>query len=151
MALADNQLLGELVECADMAIRTASQLNLFKLGRAVRDKEVLNQAIKFLEAAEAGGNFMSSGGSASLNASLRPLNWVADVCWDNDNDYEGLTRFLRQMKSTVNQVLKGENSQDTVNLEECIQFFDSLEETLGMRADQNSRYASMPCFGISIL
>jgi hypothetical protein len=151
MAIADNQLLGELVECADMAIRTASQINLFKLGREVRDREALDQAIKFLEAAEVGGRFMLSDGSASLNASLRPLNWVADVRWDDDNDYTSLTSFLGKMKSTVAKVLNGENLHNISNLEECIKFFDSLEETLGMRADQNSRYTSMPCFGISIL
>jgi hypothetical protein len=150
MTLTDNQLLGELVEYADMAIRTASQLNLFKLGRGILDTETLHQAIEFLETAEAGGSFMSSDGSDSLKASLRPLNWVADVRWKNENDYERITAFLGDMKTTIKQVLEGKLPNSNT-LDVCIDFFDSLEETLGTRADQNSRYASLPCFGLSFM
>jgi len=154
MTVADRQQLSELVDWADVAVRAGNQLQLSTLGRAIRDPDVLERALEFLEAAEAGGAFMSSGDSANLRATLRPLNWAADVqsgpgslvsdAESHKFDYEALTEFLRGMRSTVGQVLQGERA-DANALAKCIRFLDSLGEILGMRADQQMRATSLPC------
>ncbi len=153
MAVADRQILSELVDCADVAVRSASQLQLFRLGRPVHDEEALTRAAEFLQAAVGGGEFISSGNTASLRATLRPLNWAADVRYSSGRrpsgqeaaevDYEDLTAFLRKIRSTVEQVAEGqEPSSEDFN--ECITFLDSLGEILGTRADQYMRRASGP-------
>jgi hypothetical protein len=150
MTVADRQQLSELVDWADVAVRAGNQLQLSKLGKAVRDRDALRRAIEFLEAAEAGGAFMSSGDSANLRATLRPLNWAADVQSARGNvgfgverrevdfDYEALTKLLGRMRSTVHRVLQGRRPQSD-DLAECIKFLDSLGEILGTRADQQMR------------
>lgn len=155
MAVADRQILGELVDCADVAVRSASQLQLFKLGRPLHDQDALKRTAVFLEAAAGGGKFMFSGDTGGLQATLRPLNWAADV-WSSRGDlpsgeeahevdyYKALTEFLQEMQSTVNQVAAAEQPRKE-NLDKCIQFFDSLGEVLGTRADQHMRRASAPC------
>ncbi len=154
MAVADRQILGELVDCADVAVRSASQLQLFKLGEPVHDQEALENAADFLEAAAGGGMFLFSGDTGGLGATLRPLNWAADVWYSrggllsgeeaNEVDYEALTEFLQEMRSTLNKVAAKEKL-DSENLDKCIGFFDSLGDVLGTRADQCMRRTSEPC------
>jgi hypothetical protein len=153
MTVADTQVLGELVDCADVAVRAAAQLQLFRLGREIRDRGVLERAVEFLVAAEGGGAFMSSGDSANLHATLRPLNWAVDArtspsgdllnAQPEEIDYAGFTEFLQNMRSTVTGVLEGNRPGDKV-CDECIAFLDRLGETLGTRADQHMRVASLP-------
>jgi len=119
---------------------------------------VLDRAVEFLAAAEAGGAFMSSGDSANLHATLRPLNWVADArtsgkrrafsAQPEEIDYEALTQFLRRMQATIAQVSQG-NRPDDQAWEECIGFLDCLGETLGTRADQHMRAASIPSSSVA--
>jgi hypothetical protein len=154
MAVLERQLLGELVDYADVAVRCAGQLHLLRLGRKLRDREALARAIEFLETAEAGGMFMSSGESGNMWATLRPMNWAADAKYSSGSavsytasqkvDYGALASFLQEVRSTLEQVLGG--GQPTASsFDECIEFFDSLGETLGNRADRSMRRASVPC------
>ena len=155
MSIADRQVLGELVDYADVAVRTASQLRLHQSGRAIRDAEAVERASQFLEDAAAGGAFMSSGESANLYSTLRPLNWAADVrlgcaelSLESDSlkkvDYSALTEFIQRVRATLDKLTQGD-PPDPQAFKECVGFFESLGETLGMRADQAMRRTSCPC------
>ncbi|MEN6406356.1 MAG: hypothetical protein ABFC77_07785 [Thermoguttaceae bacterium] len=157
MPIADRQILGELVDCADIAVRAAGQLQLFMIGKPIRDRQVLERVAEFLSAAEAGGIFMSCGDSANLHASLRPLNWAVDTRMNEggleqgefkETDYQSLTEYLRRMRSTVEDLLEG-NRPNNAAIEECMRFFDSLGDDLGTRADQHVRGTSLPCSSLA--
>lgn len=158
MPVADRQILGELVDCADIAVRAAGQLQLYTLGKPIRDRQALERVVEFLSAAEAGGVFMSRGDSANLHASLRPLNWAFDIRVNEggfgqgqdfgEADYQSLTVYLQRMLSTLNDLLAGNHPNNTA-VKKCIQFFDSLGDDLGTRADQHMRGTSLPCSSLA--
>lgn len=96
---------------------------------------------------------MTTGECVQLQASLKPLNWAADIYFapppmghdqsPPDVDYTKLESFLNGLKSTLDTVVRNQ-STDSGSLEECILFFDSLGDILGTRADQLIRKASTP-------
>jgi hypothetical protein len=147
-----------LVDFSDVAVRAAAQLQLFRNKKPIRDKEVLARAVEFLEAAKAGGMFMSSGDSANLHATLRPLNWALDArsseaanLWSaepEEIDYSDVTRFLARLQSTILKVMEGD-FPDEESCEECVAFLDRLGETLGTRADQHMRAVSLPSTSVA--
>ena len=153
MAVADTQQLGELVECADVAVRVASQLRLLKAGKPVRDSEALASAVEFLKAAVAGGEFMSSGQSLKIQATLRPLNWAADVRVRHELsevDYDDLAKFLQGIRDALQEIQTKARPNDK-KINSAIKFFASLGEILGIRAEQTMRQASGPFGNVSSL
>jgi len=62
-----------------------------------------------------------------------------------ETDYSALTEYFQRMKSTVSAVLEAKAVAGEAFEPECIQFFDSLGDDLGTRADQSMRAPSLPC------
>lgn len=146
------QQLGELIDCADVAVRAASQLRILKAGQPAGDMESLTRAVKFLEAAKAGGAFMS-GREQGLHSTLRPLNWAADIRYGSlsvseddeatEIDYEELTSFLDGIAVTASCVIDGRQPEED-DLDACISFLESLGNILSGKADRTMRRVSGP-------
>lgn len=151
--MTDNQTQRELVEFADIAVRTASQLRLYKSGRSFSDPESLQQALEFIGSAKTGGKFMSR--SAQFRGgSLRPLNWATDTYFETLNrkagtneeslrNFDAVVKYLDGIESTLGSLIQGK-TPTTPNIDELILFFEILGEALGTRADQRTRRASTP-------
>jgi hypothetical protein len=55
------QRIDELVHCADMAVRVASQLHLWLKRNTLGDEKALRQSLRFLDEAISGGKFVTTG------------------------------------------------------------------------------------------
>ena len=151
MAIVERQQIAEIIDMADVAVRAASQLRILRRGRALRDNNAMQRMIRFLDDAISGGQFMSTGQAVGLHASLRPLNWVADVRFptstaiaashENAPDYVALVEFVGSIKHTLAQISDGQ-SADPQKLESAIQFLQTLGDVLGAKADQRMRHVS---------
>jgi len=146
MTVIDQQQLADVIEVADIAVRSASQLRLSKRRNEIRDRQAIERAIRFLDDAIAGGRFMSTGQTAGLRTSLRPLNWAADVQFTKSPeaapDYKDLVKFLNSVKSSLERSLAEEQMATGDELENAINFLSRLGKLLGTRADQETRRAS---------
>ena len=158
MAIADRQQLSEIVDTADILVRVSSQLRLLKVGKSLRDKVAIEQAVAFLTTAIDGGQFITTGTVGGLQSTLRPLTWVADVRLGSPspnsqkNDqlarYEELVAFVRDMRSVLEGVLTDGRIVNSDQVDVAIDFFKRLGNQLGVRADQMMRQ-SPSVFGIS--
>ena len=154
MSTIDSHYLSEVVECADVAVRSASQLRKLSKGFSIEDHEAIELAIGFIGEARAGGAFMDVGQSLGVQASLKPLNWAADVFFKEpsvaveapaaDTDYGKLCDFLDEIRSTLEQAESTAGSPGEEAIQRCIRFFESLGQILGSRADQSFRSTSSP-------
>lgn len=150
----DSHYLSEVVECADVAVRTASQLRKLSKGYPIDDHEAIEMAVSFIGEARAGGVFMDVGQSLGIQASLKPLNWAADVFFKEPTvaveapaanvDYSQLCDFLDEIRSTLERVQSTASIPDDEAIRTCIRFFESLGQILGSRADQSFRSTSSP-------
>jgi hypothetical protein len=137
-----DQNLAEVVDLADVAVRTASQLRIAKSGHGVSDPSALDQSLDFLESAQQGGAFMSKKIS-QLAGTLRPLNWAADAYLSLNTgpqgapDYGKVESYLRDLSDSIRNLMQG--SADVQNLDKALVFFETLGEILGSLADQRLR------------
>jgi hypothetical protein len=155
MATRETHALEELVSSADIAVRTASQLRLHQKGIAVRDVEAIDAARQLLSNAQKGVAFVSTGHSDGLQSSLKPLNWAADVVWAShstekkDSNYEELQEFLGRLDRTL-ETLTSTGDSAVPGAGDCLEFFASLGEILGTRADQLIRQRTTPLAELNV-
>lgn len=146
MSTLDKEFLWELIDSADMAIRTACELRCFLVGENVADVDILERAQVFLRRARDGGSFVS-GSHGRVEGTLRPLNWATDVylCPTDPNDvrsqtslspdYEQIANRLAQMDAILEKIRKGLHPNDE-DVSKTISFFERLGGLLGSQADK---------------
>lgn len=143
MATIQDQTLSEVVDVADIAVRTASQLRLAKSGRGFTDPAALEHSLEFLARAKKGGAFMSKK-TAQLSDTLRPLNWAADTYVKNfsvqgDPNWGEIEEYLNNLETAVRTLMQGGQSTDTSNIDNALGFFETLGSILAAIADQRLR------------
>jgi hypothetical protein len=125
MATIQDQTLSEVVDFADVAVRTASQLRLAKAGRPFTDREILQHSLAFLDRAKQGGAFMSKK-TAQFSDTLRPLNWAADTYLSPklspqaQPDYGKVEDYLTQLVKPIRELFNGATTADPQDLERAI-------------------------------
>jgi hypothetical protein len=144
MALAkDRRNTWELVQCADLAVRTASVLRQMSAGRAAADAEALSEALIFLDRAQGGGAFITEGIAQMSGQTLRPFNWATDTYLqattshtDTQPDYPRINEYLGRITSTIHEIVVTHNAPgDKARLNEATLFFETLGDIVGRRAD----------------
>ena len=137
-----DQNLAEVVDLADVAVRTASQLRIAKSGHGVSDPSALNQSLDFLERAQQGGAFMSKRIS-QLAGTLRPLNWAADAYLtlnigpQGEPDYGKVEKYLSKLSDSIRNLMQGSASVDVQSIDTALVFFETLGQILGSLADRD--------------
>lgn len=149
MTTKDLQRIDELVHSADMAVRVASQLRLWIKRRSLRDRDAVDEGIRFLEEAVRGGKFVETGELvAGSSTSLYPLNWSADVRFGPTGQlvssspavvkYDELLAFLDDTKETLVGVAADKSPADN-SVNAAANFFRQLGQFLGSKADNALR------------
>jgi hypothetical protein len=147
----DTQALWEVVELADITVRAASQLRQKRSGHEISDRPSLETMAEFLERAQKGGLFLSGSATVgSFDDTLRPLNWATDTyvakfatAEGKSPDYAEVARYLDRIKDSILQVLSGKHVIET-QMEESIQFVESLASILAAKADLRLQKESRP-------
>lgn len=151
MTTEDLQRIDELVHSADMAVRVASQLRLWKKRRTLSDKTAIHNGKRFIVEALQGGKFVATGEMASAASSLSPLTWSADIRFGFDRPmhsvdaqpqrYEELLGFLEDIRSSIVAV-ESDTAIDEDRVDLAANFFDQLGQLLGTKADNALRSPS---------
>lgn len=141
------QRIDELVRCADMAVRVASQLRLWLKRNSLGDEESLRQSVRFLDEAINGGRFVATGDTPSGSSSLTPLTWTADIRFGFEQpsvqkpetkEYQELVEFLTKLRHVI-QSLLDRKPLDREQVEAASGFFSQLGRLLGGKADNALR------------
>lgn len=143
--------LWEEVELATTAIRTASQLRRYSADGGCTDRAALAEAIAFLTQALEGGQFVtSSSKQLAPGATLRPLNWAADVYQARPQpsppphlDYAKFVEYVRSMVTCLEQVSRNEEIP-AGGLDATKSFFEELGRLISSRIDNRFRRVSTP-------
>jgi hypothetical protein len=144
MATVQDQTLSEVVDLADVAVRTASQLRLAKSGCPVSDPDIFGRSLEFLDRAKLGGAFMS-GKTAQFSDTFRPLNWAADAYLSlnpgpqAEPDYVKVEDYLTQLAAPIRDLAQSGATVDPQGLQQALVFFETLGELLSSLADQRLR------------
>lgn len=134
----DESIVSEVVNLADVAVRTASQIRLLRAGRDLTEPKVLNKATEFLSRAKQGVIFIN-GRSADLHDTLRPLNWATDAylaLTPKQADFDQISDYLDQVLSPLNDVLQQHAATPADAFDLTLTFFEKLGEILGTEADR---------------
>jgi hypothetical protein len=134
----DESVTSEVVNLADIAVRTASQIRLVQSGREFTEPNVLVKAGEFLTRAKKGGIFIS-GRSADLHDTLRPLNWATDAYLaivPKQADFDQISDYLDQVHSSLDEATKQQSNASPAALVLALTFFEKLGELLGTEADK---------------
>ena len=140
--------LWELLDVADVMSRAAGQIRRARAGRPIRDKEVLRRAICFLESAEHGSTYLSTGQLTSEVDSLQPLNWAADAYESKgpEPDYDAIARDLQTVVNVLKYALDAPDPsslsiQQELNkneVEQSVEFLSRLGEILSAQVGQRA-------------
>jgi hypothetical protein len=154
MPITADRNLTELIDIADVSIRTASQLRLMSTGRPPSDRQSLSLALEFLNQAKLGGDLLSApqGTQVKKLSSLKPLNWATDtylrteIAGKSDQvDYPRLVEYLSRLARTMERVLLPSGPGASPSPEEIaplLQFFQELGRLLSNDADKRLRERS---------
>ncbi len=134
----DESIVSEVVNLADVAVRTASQIRLLRAGRDLTEPTVLVKATDFLLRAKQGVIFIN-GRSADLHDTLRPLNWVTDAylaLTPKQPDFNQISDYLDQVSSSLSGLMQQPASTTAIAFDVTLTFFEKLGELLGTEADR---------------
>jgi hypothetical protein len=144
MKTKDLKRVDKLVQVADMAVRVASQLRLWRIRNCIGDRDSIDRGVQFLEEAVQGGRFIAFGEPFVGTSSLYPLTWSADVRfrrYDSLSDvehsptnYDDLVCYLNTIKSTLITLANNDKPTDT-EVDGAARFFDQLGAIVGRSAD----------------
>lgn len=138
----NREILWEMIDVADVAVRAASHLRQAKSGRVSSDVESVDRAIEFLSQAADGGRFMSTGQLDPETRTLKPLNWAVDIYLglagqpSAPPDYNKLAEYLAEILSRLQAVRQNPSAVKPNSLDESIQFFEGLGEMLSSEVNQ---------------
>jgi hypothetical protein len=136
----DESIVSEVVNLADVAVRTASQIRLSRSGRAFSEPAVLAKAQQFLSRAKRGVIFINGGPAADLHDTLRPLNWATDAYLALSprpaNLFAKISDYLDRVLSALTDVIQKPLSAPKRSSDLALTFFEKLGEMLGTEADK---------------
>jgi hypothetical protein len=142
-AAKDQRGIWEIVQCADLAVRAASVLRQLQAGREPNDLEILTEARAFLDRAQNGGTFITEGIAQMSGQTLRPFNWATDTYLqamtapiESQPDYKQVNAYIERIGNTLRDInTPGRLAVDPQHLSEATQFFETLGDIVGGRAD----------------
>lgn len=147
MDFASTPSLWELVECAHIAVRTASELRKLRSVHRQPDMQVLQRAVEFLTQAETGAAFVSGQASQLEAGTLKPFNWATDAYLSTlhiqQPDYQAVRTYLDDIASVLRDVIASQQPAAAA-LDRPILFFEKLGDVIGSRADQTLRSDAEP-------
>jgi hypothetical protein len=151
MSVGYDQMIWEVVDLADVAVRTASQLRMVKIGRPLTEPEMLDRAVVFLALAREGGAFLT-GKSASVQHTLRPLNWATDAYLALNQpakaNYDQVGDYLDRIIAALNAAKSNSATAAKSEVDLTANFFDKLGDILGAKADKMLRETPENPFGL---
>lgn len=143
MTTKDLQQIDELVHISDMAVRVSSQLRLWIKRRSLRDRESVEEGVRFLEEAVRGGRFVDTGDAISGVSSLYPLTWSADIRFGGflgefaspppKVRYDELVSYLDSLRSTLTDLLLDKQPTDE-SIDSTAEYFYQLGQFVGGKA-----------------
>jgi len=143
----NTQNLWELVDCADLAVRTASELRKFRSAHRPPDMQVLSRALEFLSQAGTGAAFVSGQATQLRGTTLKPSNWATDAYLRTvqlaEPDYQAIRAYLDQIASVLRKLVSS-GDLPPATLDTPILFFEKLGDVIGSRADQTLHAEAEP-------